>query len=144
MEFYTHALAAVQEPELVDCFTRLAEMEQEHISVFQELLDLCYEKTKHDDPEDPAVCYLKAFARGHVFDRDSGGPAAMAGLRTPEDILKKAIVAEKDSIALYTGIKAFIADDTCGREKIDRVLADEMNHLAELSECLENLSGARV
>jgi rubrerythrin len=37
---------------------------------------------------------------------------------------------------------AFIADDSCGREKIDRVLAEEMNHLAELSECLERLTEA--
>ena len=138
--FYSSALALVKDPDLTDCFTRLAEMERGHIDVFQELLDVCYEKSHASDPEDPAVCYLRAFARGHVFDESEAGAAALAELRTPEAILKKAIVAEKDSIALYTGIKAFIDDDTCGREKINGVLADEMNHLAELSECLEKLT----
>jgi rubrerythrin len=141
VDFYMNALSLVKEPSLTDCFTRLAAMEREHIVVFQELIDLCREKTKRDNPEDPAVSYLKAFARGHVFDPAREGSAALEGLRTPEDVLKRAIVAKKDAIALYTGIKAFIADDTCGREKIDRVLADEMNHLAELSECLETLAG---
>jgi rubrerythrin len=87
--------------------------------------------------KDATVSYLKAFARGHVFDTAQDAVAALSELRTPQDILKRAIVAEKDSIALYTGIKAFIAEDQCGRDKIDRVIAEEMNHIAELSDWLE-------
>jgi rubrerythrin len=143
-EFYAAALAGLPESGagLRDCFTRLAAMEREHIAVFEELMHSCYEKTGAGADDDPAVCYLKAFARGHAFDVSAVGREALAGLRTPEEVLKKAIVAEKDSIALYTGIKAFIADDACGREKIERVIAEEMNHLAELSDCLEALPAA--
>jgi rubrerythrin len=136
--FYVRALERLGESELKDCFSRLAGMELAHVNTFVELEKLCGDRDGEDGaPEDAAVSYLKAFARGHVFDPAEDAAAALAGLRTPEDILKKAIVAEKDSIALYTGIKAFIAEDQCGREKIERVIADEMNHLAELSEWLE-------
>jgi len=138
--FYEKALSAVQDPVIKDCFQRLADMEQKHIGIFQELVDVCYKKSGQQNPEDPAVCYLKAFVRGHAFAPAPGDSPPLADLQSPRDILQRAIVAEKDSIALYTGIKAFIADDLCGREKIDRVLADEMNHLAELSECLERLT----
>ncbi len=136
--FYTRALERIGEGELKDCFSRLAAMELDHANTFVELKALCGEKEEAGGrPEDPSVSYLKAFARGHVFDPEETSAAALAELRTPADILKRAIVAEKDSIALYTGIKAFIADDQCGREKIDRVIAEEMNHVAELSEQLE-------
>jgi rubrerythrin len=144
-EFYSNALERLGESELKECFIRLAAMEIEHANTFLELRELCGEKGKaggipEDASEDAAVSYLKAFARGHVFDPARDAAAVLNEVHTPSDILKQAIVAEKDSIALYTGIKAFIADDQCGREKIERVIAEEMNHIAELSAWLEKLT----
>jgi rubrerythrin len=137
-EFYTRALAQLGEGEVKDCFTRLAAQELEHAAIFHELRAVCGEQERAaGEPEDATVSYLKAFARGHVFDAAQDAVSALSELRTPQDILKRAIVAEKDSIALYTGIKAFIAEDQCGRDKIDRVIAEEMNHIAELSDWLE-------
>jgi rubrerythrin len=47
VEFYKYALSAVKQADLQDCFRRLADMEQKHISVFQELCDICHEKCVH-------------------------------------------------------------------------------------------------
>jgi len=137
-DFYLRALERLGEEGLKECFSRLADMERAHADTFVELKALCAERGQPaGGPEDSAVSYLKAFARGHVFDPEEDAGATLAELRTPEDVLKRAIVAEKDSIALYTGIKAFIADEQCGLEKIERVIAEEMNHVAELSDRLE-------
>jgi rubrerythrin len=142
-DFYLRAIERLDEGGLKELFSRLADMELVHASTFVELKAMCAERGEPaTGPEDAAVSYLKAFARGHVFDPAEDAAATLAELRTPEDVLKRAIVAEKDSIALYTGIKAFIADDQCGLEKIGRVIAEEMNHLAELSGCLERLADA--
>jgi rubrerythrin len=135
--FYSQAIAAAALSDMKECLTRLAAKELEHAETFTKLSnELDRKGSASFEPEDEAISYLKAFARGHVFDPAMNVSVVMADLHTAGDILRKAIVAEKDSIALYTGIKAFVKDKE-GKKKIDAVIAEEMGHLAELSEWLE-------
>jgi rubrerythrin len=49
-----------------------------------------------------------------------------------EEILKAAIVAEKDSIIFYLGLKNAVPE-RLGGEKIDIIIEEEMSHITLLS-----------
>ena len=52
-----------------------------------------------------------------------------------EEILKIAITAEKDSIVFYLGMKDVVPVNL-GKEKLDRIIKEEMNHITILSKKL--------
>jgi len=49
-----------------------------------------------------------------------------------EEILKKAILAEKDSIVFYLGMKEMVPVNS-GKTKIDAIIKEEMVHIKLLS-----------
>jgi rubrerythrin len=49
-----------------------------------------------------------------------------------KEILKAAIVAEKDSIAFYLGMKDAVSDNR-GKQRIEAIIKEEMQHIRILS-----------
>jgi len=62
----------------------------------------------------------------------------LTGREKAEDIFRMAIGLEKDSIVFYLGMKDAVPE-RLGRSKIDRIIKEEMVHIAILSGKLETL-----
>ena len=134
-EFYRLAAETVSDPKSKELLIGLAEMEDEHEKTFALLRsDLSNaEKIKTVfDPEDESALYLRALADTRVFFEKKIDISSM------KEILKAAIVAEKDSIVFYVGLKDFVPDQL-GKSRLDTIIKEEMGHIRILSKELISL-----
>ncbi|MBW1726720.1 MAG: ferritin family protein [Deltaproteobacteria bacterium] len=134
-KFYRTAAENVSDPKSKKLLIELAEMEDEHEKTFASLrADLTEgEKTTTVfDPEDESVLYLRALADTRVFFKKKIDISSM------KEILKVAIVAEKDSIVFYLGLKDFVPD-RLGKNRLDKIIKEEMGHIRILSKELVSL-----
>ncbi|MBW1958224.1 MAG: ferritin family protein [Deltaproteobacteria bacterium] len=134
-KFYRTAAENVSDPKSKKLLIELAEMEDEHEKTFASLrADLTEgEKTTTVfDPEDESVLYLRALADTRVFFKKKIDISSM------KEILKAAIVAEKDSIVFYLGLKDFVPD-RLGKNRLDKIIKEEMGHIRILSKELVSL-----
>ena len=72
------------------------------------------------------MLYLSSLADTHVFFKKEIDITSM------EEVLKSAIIAEKDSIVFYLGMKELVPDKY-GKEKLDLIIQEEMQHIRLLS-----------
>jgi rubrerythrin len=85
------------------------------------------------DPDEEACMYLKALADTRVFfEKEMPGNSA-----SMKEILKEAILAEKDSIVFYLGMKDFVPEKF-GKDKIEKIIKEEMSHIKLLSNHLSS------
>jgi rubrerythrin len=135
-KFYRTAAENVSDPKSKELLIGLAEMEDEHEKTFALLRSgLCdAEKiTTVFDPENESVLYLRALADTRVFFEKKIDISSM------KEILKAAIVAEKDSIVFYLGLKDFVPDKL-GKSRLDTIIKEEMGHIRILSKELISLN----
>ena len=139
-EFYRQAAARTSEPELTKRFGELADEEAEHAERIRALARELREASANPEAVREMKVHgcLKAFVEGRVVPNEEDIDAFFADLHGTDELLKKAINAEKDMIALLTGLKAFLGDDR-SREVIDRLIADELGHIALLNDVFEDL-----
>jgi rubrerythrin len=133
--------AAEKCPDLKTVFLDLARMEDEHEKTFAAMhAELSGEELEAPvyDPDSEVLMYLRVMADGRVFDLRTDLAEQMAGKETPEDILKMAIGAEKDSIAFYAGLKESVSQ-RAGKDKIQAIIKEEMGHMAIVAEKLKAL-----
>lgn len=114
---------------------KLANMETEHEKTFATMrTQLSGKETGPTvfDPYGEATNYLRAMADGYVFNTKIDPTELIAG-KSVEEILKTAIGLEKDSIVFYLGIKDMVPE-RFGRDKIDKIIREEMGHITLLSD----------
>jgi rubrerythrin len=121
-----------------DIFRYLVNMEQDHIKVFQNMLD---EADKYEIPETYAgeyAAYLQALVDSAVFTNDMA--TSEMATHTENDIraMELAISAEKDSILFYQGMKEIMPERT--HPKIGKVITEEKLHLRQLTEFKKKLA----
>ena len=90
------------------------------------------------DPDDQAQMYLRAMADEHIFNLKADPVNQLGNLNTSADVLKFALGIERDSIAFYTGLKESVSQ-RAGKEKVEGIIKEEMNHVAILSKEMEKL-----
>jgi len=135
--FYRAAAETVALVGLRELLLSLAAMEDEHEKTFAAMQQGLSEKQGREAPHnEEAALYLRAWADGHVFAQKA---IPLTGKETREEILKKAIGLEKDSIVFYVGIKEAIPPDW-GKAKIDAIIREEMGHISLLDDKLSSLS----
>lgn len=135
-DFYRNAAASILDEKGRNLLTRLADMEVEHEKTFarmQKELAGAEKAMTTFDPENEAMLYIKALADIRIFFDKPIDTGSM------EQILKTAIVAEKDSIVLYLGMKEFVGAKF-GKGRIDHIIKEEMDHIRLLSRELKALS----
>jgi rubrerythrin len=139
-KFYRRA-AERAEDRIRQLFLDLAAMEDEHEKAFasmrSSLADAEREATVFD-PEGQAALYLRAMADEHVINVKADPTELFTGKETTEDILRAAMGMEKDSIVFYLGIKELVPE-RLGKDKVDAIIKEEMDHLASLSRDLAAL-----
>ena len=134
-KFYRTAAENISDPRSKKLLIELAEMEDEHEKTFASLradLTEAEKTTTVFDPEDESALYLRALADTRVFFKKKIDISSM------EEILKAAIVAEKDSIVFYLGLKDFVPDQL-GKNRLDKIIKEEMGHIRILSKELVSL-----
>lgn len=136
IKFYRKAAESFSDQAVRKTLLDLAEMEVQHEKVFAEMrkeFASGNQQLMRFDPDDQAAVYLQAMADGHVFDlKEATVPKSL------EDILKKAIEAEKDSIVFYLGVKDYVPPKA-GKDKVEAIIEEEKSHIVALSKRLEDL-----
>ena len=135
-KFYRTAAENVSDPKYKELLIELAAMEDEHEKTFASLradLTKAEKTTTVFDPEDESALYLRALADTRVFFKKKIDISSM------KEILKAAIVAEKDSIVFYLGLKDFVPDQV-GKNRLDTIIKEEMGHIRILSKELISLN----
>ena len=136
--FYSKAAERFTDSKISTLLQDLALMEGEHEKIFSDMKEGILkqkEKASGSEFDDETASYLHAWADGHVFDVRTDPSEQLTGQETMEDIFKKAIELEKDSIVFYLGFKDAVQGKH-EREAIERILKEEMRHIASLSEQL--------
>lgn len=137
-KFYRKAAENFKEPGKEQLLLSLAEMEDQHEIVFEEMrlqLTDAEKQVSTFDPDDEAAMYLCAMADGHVFDVSQPPSEKLTGGETFADILKIAIGCEKDSIVFYLGLRDLVPGKE-GKAKIDAIIREEMGHISILNKQL--------
>ena len=136
--FYDTLVKSTKNVATRDVFQNLADVEREHIQIFQNILT---EAEKYQIPEAYAAeyaAYLQALVDNAIFTDDfiTGEMAT----RAASDIaaLELAISAEKDSILFYYGMKEITPQRA--QLTVNKILAEEKSHLRQLSELKGNLA----
>ena len=127
--FYRQAAESVQDADAKQFLLKLADMEDDHEKTFKQMRQELTEAEKTAtvfDPQGEAAAYLKALADTRVFFEKSIDTSSM------EAILKDAIVAEKDSIVFYLGMKEAVPEEK-GKARMDAIIKEEMDHIRLLS-----------
>lgn len=128
-------------PALRKLLLELAAMEDEHRETFAAMhaeLSSDEQEAPVFDPDGQARMYLRVMADGNVFNTKADPVDKLADCETPQDVLKVAIGLEKDSIAYYVGLKASVSP-RAGKDKVESLIGEEIEHIALLSEKLNTL-----
>jgi len=139
--FYRKAAEGIPDASQKKKLLDLATMEDTHLVTFTKMRDALTEADRQSmvsDPYDEAALYLQSIADGYVFDIKTDPAELLTGKENLAEILNMAIGLEKDSIVFYIGIRAKVPE-RLGKDKIDRIIAEEMKHVAQLSTDLAEL-----
>jgi len=135
-KFYRTAAEKVADSSAKEFLLELAGMEDEHEKTFALLRADLSQKEKTAtvfDPEGESALYLRALADSEVFFKKEIDVSSM------EEILKAAIIAEKDSIVFYLGMMQFVPEEL-GKDKLGMIIKEEMGHIRILSNELVSLN----
>lgn len=127
--FYRKAAGEITDPDAKNFLLDLAAMEDDHEKTFSTMrADLSgAEKARTVfDPEGETGSYLKALADTRVFFEKEIDTTSL------QAILKAAVLAEKDSIVFYLGMKDLVPD-SLGQSRLDDIIKEEMSHIKMLS-----------
>ena len=134
-KFYRTAAEKVADASAKEFLLELAGMEDDHEKTFALLRADLSKKEKAAtvfDPEGESALYLRALADTEVFFKKEIDVSSM------EEILKAAIMAEKDSIVFYLGMMQFVPEEL-GKDKLGKIVKEEMEHIRILSNELVSL-----
>jgi rubrerythrin len=127
--FYREASHNVLDPQAKKMLIQLSQMEENHEQTYKELRANLKSDEKTAtvfDPNNESMEYLRALADTRVFFE------AKIDLKSMEEILKAAIMAEKESIVFYLGMKE-IVQNSLGEKRIEQIINEEMGHITMLS-----------
>lgn len=122
-------------------FQQLADMEREHIQIFEGMLDEA-EKYKLNESENKEYAgYLQALIDSAVFTDDM--ITSQMATQADSDIkaLELGISAEKDSILFYYQMKDILPQPALST--VNRIITEEKSHLRQLSEIKKKLTASQ-
>ena len=124
-KFYRQAAASVTDDANKTILLDLAAMEDEHEKTFAEMRKALTAQEKQSttfDPEEETMAYLKALVDTRVFFKKEIDTSSM------KEILKAALVAEKDAIVFFMGLKEMVPENL-GKKRLGDIIKEEMSHI---------------
>lgn len=116
-------------------FQHLADMEREHIRVFQGMLGAV--ASQEGRPEEYTY-YLRALVDTAVFPNESAASEKASMIKSEGDAITLAVGAEKDSILFYYEMRDLLPVHE--QALVDKVIAEEKSHLRYLAELSKKLA----
>jgi rubrerythrin len=123
-----------------DVFQSLADMEREHIQIFQGMLDEADKYQPSEALTEEYAGYLQALIDSAVFTDDAITSEMATQADSDVQALELGINAEKDSILFYYQMRDIMPASAL--PMINRIIAEEKSHLRQLNEIKEKLAGA--
>jgi rubrerythrin len=137
--FYRIASKNFEASIATEMLLELAAMEEDHERVFMRMRERIAKKEFGDgyyDPQGEAGQFIQSMMHGKVFGVDGDPTRLLTGKEKLDNILRTAILLEKDTIAFYTGVKILMPEDL-GMKKVDSIIREEMSHVTLLNRRLE-------
>ena len=132
-KFYRDASKTTVNPKIKSMLETLAEMEDSHKIIFAAIRkEFADNDNMNFDPSGEVETYLRSLAHGKIFHLSNNPLKYMNQDSNIQGILELAIELENQSILYYTGIRSLVSDKL-GKDKIDHVIREEMNHVLLLS-----------
>ena len=138
--FYLRAAELQSDSKTAGFFNKLAAMEEQHkktFEIFRDELSSLDKEGQVYDPDGQASMYLAVMADTHGGEGDPQIAKTLTGKESLEDILKIALNLEKQSILFYVGLKDLVPQQH-GKDKVDAIIDEEKQHVAQLSDVLRN------
>ena len=135
VNFYLKAAEALSDEKLSEVLLSLAEFEKEHEKKYADMRKQISTKEwdiTAFDPENEMTLYLQKIADSRIFDPEKDPSEQLKDKASMGDILNFAIQSEKDKIIFYLGLKNYVPAIS-GKNKVDEIIDEEMNHIAELN-----------
>lgn len=135
--FYRKAAAIFTDPDLSKLFLRLADWEAEHEKTFKDMKKkiLGSNTASMSFRPEGTLPDPKVMAGLAIFGIRAEPTEELNGKESRDDILRRAIEKEKDSIVFYNGLKDFLSD-AADHTSIDRIITEEKQHIKILQELL--------
>jgi len=121
-------------------FGLLAEMERQHICIFQDMLAASEAFTVPPEEAGEYAGYLSALVNSAVFSDDTVASEAVSCTDSDMGALELAISAEKDSLLFYYEMRDIMPAPA--RKTIEKVIIEEKSHLRQLSALKRSLKAA--
>jgi rubrerythrin len=121
-----------------DVFQGLADMEREHIQIFQDMLSEADKYQPSETSTEEYTGYLQALIDSAVFTDDMITSEMATQADSDIQALELGIGAEKDSILFYYEMRDIMPQRAL--PMINRIIAEEKSHLRQLSEIKKSLT----
>lgn len=129
--FYDVMARSTENAAARDAFQYLADMEREHIRIFQGMLAEADKYQPREADLGEYAAYLRALVDSAVFTDDMVTSQMAAQAESDIEAIELAIAAEKDSILFYYEMKDIMPRQA--QPTVDRVITEEKLHLGQLS-----------
>lgn len=131
-DFYNSIARKVKDPSASEIFKFLAGEEEKHIAVFQRILDSVEKYEPAEAYPGEYFAYMNALSSEYVFTQKDKGEEVAKTIKSDKEAMDKAIIAEKDSIIFYEGMKKVVPEKDL--ELVDELISQEQSHLRQLIE----------
>lgn len=135
--FYHEMVNKFKEKDLHDIFIFLAEEDERHRKIFEEMLAKSEQYEMVDSYPGEYEAYLHAFADEHVFSKEKMGQLVAKKVKDIKESIQFGIEVELDSINYYQEIKRFIPDYQ--KDTIEKIIEEERSHFLKLSDIKKTL-----
>ena len=136
-DFYDTLVRQSKNKKAKEIFKYLAGEEEKHIAIFRRILD---KLEKYEPPESypgEYFAYMNALASDYVFTQKNKGEEIAKNITSDKEAVDTGIGFEKDSILFYQGMRKVVPEYDHG--VIDELIAQEQNHLRQLSDLKKGL-----
>jgi rubrerythrin len=138
--FYRSAAERVKDPASKKLLLELADFENKHISLFDNMrADADVLGQLLGDADNEASKYLQALAGGHIFSESENPTVRIKDDMSPQEIFKVAIELEISAVVYYQGIREVLTEDG-QKSKLDALIHEEMRHVTILSNGLSAIT----
>ncbi len=136
--FYESVARKTRQKNLKELFQFLASEETKHKQLFTNLYQLTKEKPEAIPYNwDEMNLYLKALSESRFFLGEDKAINLVKKAKTPKQALDYALGFERDTMLFYTEITNIVSEQN--RELVNKIIAQEKNHIRQLQAMKENL-----